>query len=203
MALTRITSGGIAEGVVIKFDQNNSPTTPAIGFEGAGNEGTGIYSPAVNELAIATSGQPRLTFKSDGKIVTGNGTILGGTNPDFLGAKNITLYVNQSDLNASDDEANDGGNLNRPFKTIERALLEAARKSYKPSEPDKFEAFTIMVMPGQYEIDNRPGYYIRTNPLTAGSTVTVDNGLFRFNPRNGGVMYLEVLQSSVTTLEKL
>ncbi len=188
MALTRITSGGIAEGVVIKFDQNNSPTTPAIGFEGAGNEGTGIYSPAVNELAIATSGQPRLTFKSDGKIVTGNGTILGGTNPDFLGAKNITLYVNQSDLNASDDEANDGGNLNRPFKTIERALLEAARKSYKPSEPDKFEAFTIMVMPGQYEIDNRPGYDIRTNPLTAGSTVTVDNGLFRFNPRNGGVI---------------
>ena len=188
MALTRISSGGIAEGVVIKFDQNNTPTAPAIGFEGVGNGGTGIYSPAVNELAIATSGQPRLTFKSDGKIVTGNGTILGGTNPDFLGAKNITLYVNQSDLNATDDEVNDGGNLNRPFKTIERALLEAARKSYKPSEPDKFEAFTIMVMPGQYEIDNRPGYDIRTNPLTAGTTVTVDNGLFRFNPRNGGVI---------------
>jgi len=188
MALTRITSGGIAEGITIKFDQNNSPTAPAIGFEGVGNAGTGIYSPAVNEVAIATSGQPRLTFKSDGKIVTGNGTILGGTNPDFLGAKNITLYVNQSDLNATDSEDNDGGNLNRPFKTIERALLEAARKSYKPSEPDKFEAFTIMVMPGQYEIDNRPGYDVRTNPLTAGTTVTVDNGLFRFNPRNGGVV---------------
>lgn len=37
MALTRITSGGIAEGVVIKFDSNNTPTAPAIGFEGAGN----------------------------------------------------------------------------------------------------------------------------------------------------------------------
>ena len=33
MALTRITSGGIAEGVVIKFDSNNTPATPAIGFD--------------------------------------------------------------------------------------------------------------------------------------------------------------------------
>ena len=131
MALTRITSGGIAEGVVIKFDQNNSPTAPAIGFEGAGNTGTGIYSPADNELAIATDGQARLTFKSDGKIIAGNGTILGGTNPDFVNAENITLYVNQSDKNATDLEENDGGNLNRPFKTIERALLEAAKRSYK------------------------------------------------------------------------
>jgi hypothetical protein len=241
MALTRITSGGIAEGVVIKFDQNNSPTAPAIGFEGVGNTGTGIYSPANNELAISTDGQTRLTFKPDGKIIAGNGTILGGTNPDFENAENITLYVNQSDKNATDLEDNDGGNLNRPFKTIERALLEAAKRSYKPNPTaisvstlevgkaytivnagntdfvsigassntagvsfiataqgngtgtvvlsnDKFEAFTIMVLPGQYEIDNRPGYDITTNPLSAGTAVAIDAEPFRFNPRNGGVI---------------
>jgi hypothetical protein len=241
MALTRITSGGIAEGVKIVFDSNNTPTAPAIRFKNPDDTGTGIYQPADNELAISTAGQPRLTFKADGTIITGNNTILGGTNPNFEGAENITLYVNQSDLNATDAEANDGGNLNRPFKTIERALLEAAKRSYKANPApisvtalevgkaytitsagntdfvsigassnsenvsfiataqgtgtgtvtlsnDKFEAFTIMVLPGQYEIDNRPGYDITTNPLVAGTATTIDAEPFRFNPRNGGVI---------------
>jgi hypothetical protein len=242
MALTRITSGGIAEGVKIVFDSNNTPAAPAIRFNNSDDTGTGIYQPADNELAISTAGQPRLTFKADGTIITGNNTVLGGTNPNFEGAENITLYVNQADLNATDAEANDGGNLNRPFKTIERALLEAAKRSYKANPApisvtalevgkaytitsvgnntnfvsigassntvgvsfianakgtgtgtvklsnDKFEAFTIMVLPGQYEIDNRPGYDITTNPLVAGTATTINAEPFRFNPRNGGVI---------------
>jgi hypothetical protein len=241
MALTRITSGGIAEGVRITFDKTGTPTAPAISFNNTSDTGTGIYQSGTNELAIATDGQPRLIFKSDGRIVTGSGTILGGTNPDFVNADNITLYVNQSDLNASDVEGNDGGNINRPFKTIERALLEAARKSYKvnpasipvnqieinksytitsigstdfvalgattntvgvtftanspgtgtgtvTANNDKFEAFTIMVMPGQYEIDNRPGHDVTTNPLTSGTAGSIEDNAFRFNPRNGGVI---------------
>ena len=241
MALTRITSGGIAEGVKIVFDSNNTPAAPAISFENSPQ--TGIYESGTNELSISTAGQPRLTFKADGTIITGNNTVLGGTNPNFEGAENITLYVNQADLNANDAETNDGGNLNRPFKTIERALIEAAKRSYKANPAvinastlevgkaytitsvgntdfvsigassntvgvsfistaqatagttgqvtlnnDKFEAFTIMVLPGQYEIDNRPGYDVTTNPLTVGTTATIDNESFRFNPRNGGVI---------------
>ena len=187
MALTRITSGGIAEGVVIKFDQNNSPTSPAVGFEGAGNGGTGIYSPNTNELAISTAGQPRLTFKADGTVTTGAGTILGGTNPDFENSRNIVLYVNQSDKNATDALSNNGGNINQPFKTIERALIEAAKKSYVAgAENDKFEAYTIMVLPGDYTIDNRPGYNVTTNP--AAGLTDIANEIYRFNPRNGGVI---------------
>ena len=253
MALTRVTSGGIAEGVQIKFDSANTPTTPAIAFENDPN--TGIYQNAADELSIATAGVRRVTFKADGSIETGNGTILGGTNPDFDNAQNITLYVNQSDKNASDATANDGGNLNKPFKTIERALLEAAKRSYKldPSATtagsfldgktytittvgntdftaigassntvgvsfiatgvgsgtgtatlnnDKFEAFTIMVLPGQYEIDNRPGLDVfDTNVLTTAAvedpsdgqgarTISdlEDGGTWRFNSRNGGVI---------------
>ena len=133
MALTRVTSGGIAPGIVIKFDSNNTPTNPAISFEG--DENTGIYQSGADEISIATAGVKRLTITADGKVKSfrdqsdTTGTILGGTNPDFDNARNIMLYVNQSDLNASDDILNDGGNVNRPFKTIERALLEAARRS--------------------------------------------------------------------------
>ena len=258
MALTRVTSGGIAEGVQIKFDSANTPTTPAIAFENDPN--TGIYQNAEDELSISTAGVRRVTFKADGSIETGNGTILGGTNPDFDNAANITLYVNQSDKNATDATSNDGGNLNKPFKTIERALLEAAKRSYKPDPTptaagsfidgktytvttlstgggaatdftaigassntvgvsfiatgvgagtgtatlnnDKFEAFTIMVLPGQYEVDNRPGLDLfNTNVLTTAAvedpddgqgarqiTDLADGGIWRFNSRNGGVI---------------
>ncbi len=201
MALTRVTSGGIAEGVVIRFSGNGTPeyrvpSSPAITFEG--DEDTGIYNPNPNEVAITTGGQTRLLFKSDGQIVTGNGTSLGGTNPDFVNATNIVLYVNQSDKNATDIESNDGGNINRPFKTIERALIEAARKSYVAQGQDRFEAYTIMVLPGDYTIDNRPGVDVTTNPLASsvsenpGSSATTGSlaggSAWRFNPRNGGVI---------------
>ena len=193
MALTRVTSGGIAPGIVIKFDSNNTPTNPAISFEG--DENTGIYQSGADEISIATAGVKRLTITADGKVKSfrdqsdTTGTILGGTNPDFDNARNIMLYVNQSDLNASDDILNDGGNVNRPFKTIERALLEAARRSYVADiggnvDNDKFEAYTIMVMPGDYEIDNRPGV-IGLNNLTFSNFETE---LYKFNPKNGGVI---------------
>ena len=40
------------------------------------------------------------------------------------------LYVSADDENASDLPTNDGSNINRPFKSIERALIEAAKRSY-------------------------------------------------------------------------
>jgi len=185
MALTRVTSGGIAPGIVIKFDSDNTPTNPAISFDNTNDTGTGIYQPADNEFAISTAGVERFRIKANGEVVTGNGTILGGTNPDFDNAVNIVLYVNQSDKNATDAESNDGGNLTRPFKTIERALLEAAKRSYVASANDRFEAFTIMVLPGDYEIDNRPGYDVTSNPIGGD---TFESNIYRFNPRNGGVI---------------
>jgi hypothetical protein len=184
MALTRVTSGGIAPGVKIIFDKNGTPAAPSISFE---DRAAGIYSPANSELAIATGGVERLRFKADGSVVTGNGTILGGTNPDFVNSRNVVLYVNQSDKNATDALDNNGGNINQPFKTIERALLEASRKSYVVGpDNDKFEAYTIMVLPGDYTIDNRPGHDIVGNPVTGLTDITGE--VYRFNPRNGGVI---------------
>ena len=40
------------------------------------------------------------------------------------------LYVNPNDLDSTDAIENQGNSLTQPFKTIQRALLEAARFSW-------------------------------------------------------------------------
>ena len=40
------------------------------------------------------------------------------------------LYVNPNDIDATDSIENQGNSLTRPFKTIQRALVEASRFSY-------------------------------------------------------------------------
>ena len=71
------------------------------------------------------------------------------------------LYVNPSDLDATDSVENQGNSLTRPFKTIQRALLEAARFSYNIGlNNDRFDKTTILVYPGVNFIDNRPGYVV-------------------------------------------
>ena len=68
------------------------------------------------------------------------------------------LYVNSDDFDASDAFDNRGNSPNRPFKSIQRALIEAARFSYKSGQfNDTFESFSIVLYPGDYFIDNRPG----------------------------------------------
>ena len=41
------------------------------------------------------------------------------------------LYVDPSSLDATDSIENQGNSLTRPFKTIQRALIESARFSYQ------------------------------------------------------------------------
>ena len=40
------------------------------------------------------------------------------------------LYVSPSDLDSTDSISNQGNSLARPFKTLQRALIESARFSY-------------------------------------------------------------------------
>ena len=68
------------------------------------------------------------------------------------------LYVSPDDFNATDELNNRGNSPIRPFKSIQRAFLEIARYSYLPGpDNDRFDQFTIMLMPGNHYIDNRPG----------------------------------------------
>lgn len=74
------------------------------------------------------------------------------------------IFVNPSDVNATDSITNDGTSLISPFKSIQRSLLESARFSYqKGDNNDLVEKTTILLFPGEHVIDNRPGFAIYNN----------------------------------------
>ena len=79
-------------------------------------------------------------------------------------AEGNILYVNPSDFDATDSIENRGNSQTRPFKTIQRALIEAARFSYQTGKNnDKIDRTTILVFPGLHYIDNRPGYTVTSS----------------------------------------
>lgn len=76
------------------------------------------------------------------------------------------LYVSPDDFNATDELDNRGNSPLRPFKNIQRAFIEVARYSYLPGKGnDRFDQFSIMLMPGNHYIDNRPGSVNIENPI--------------------------------------
>ena len=89
-------------------------------------------------------------------------------------SKGDILYVDPSSIDSTDSIENQGNSLVRPFKTIQRALLEAARFSYqKGLDNDRFSRTTIIVYPGEHVIDNRPGWIpVHDNPLTGNNWLT-------------------------------
>ena len=69
------------------------------------------------------------------------------------------LYVDPNSLDATDSIENQGNSLTRPFKTIQRALIESARFSYQRGlNNDRFGNTTILLYPGDHVVDNRPGF---------------------------------------------
>ena len=116
------------------------------------------------------------------------------------------IYVNPEELDATDDISNTGNSRTRPFKTIQRALIESARFSYQlGKDNDKFDKTTIIVSPGVHYIDNRPGFQIdndgnitdvngTTQSITEFGIGTnfdvqnVDNVLYHYNSIHGGVI---------------
>jgi len=123
------------------------------------------------------------------------------------------LYVSPSDLDSTDSITNQGNSLARPFKTLQRALIESARFSYiKGRSNDIVEKTTILLMPGEHYVDNRPGYRIYADGINAlvqpggGGTETnatstlnldlntnfdltqEDNILYKFNSVHGGTI---------------
>jgi len=87
------------------------------------------------------------------------------------------LYVNPNDLDATDSIENQGNSLTRPFKTIQRALVEASRFSYqKGLDNDRFGKTTVLLYPGEHVLDNRPGWIPDgTNNFRLRNGTTSDN----------------------------
>jgi hypothetical protein len=117
------------------------------------------------------------------------------------------LYVDPSSLDATDSVENTGNSLTRPFKTIQRALIESARFSYQRGlDNDRFGKTTILLYPGEHIVDNRPGlvpfdtdsYYFRNGgttsdlpPFDINSNFDLDspdNELYKLNSIHGGVI---------------
>ena len=118
------------------------------------------------------------------------------------------LYVDGSSLDSTDSVENSGNSLTRPFKTIQRALIEAARFSYQRGlNNDRFNKTTIVLYPGDHLVDNRPGYIptgsgtfsersgitgltnlTQWNLDTIFDLSTPDNILYKLNSVHGGVI---------------
>lgn len=104
------------------------------------------------------------------------------------------LYVNPDDFNATDAISNNGNSPTRPFKTIQRALLEVARFSYVTGQNnDKYDQFTINLSPGDYIIDNRPGKATSAEVPELSDQSNFDildpnNDLVKFNSISGGLV---------------
>jgi len=113
------------------------------------------------------------------------------------------LYVSPDDFNATDALSNRGNSPVTPFKSIQRAFLEIARYSYLPGfGNDRFDQFSIMLMPGIHYIDNRPGLVGTTdidvfdfdqsnNEWTDDSILDIsnpDNILYKYNNTEGGAI---------------
>lgn len=130
-----------------------------------------------------------------------------------------TIYVDPNELDSTDSIENRGNSRTRPFKTIQRALIEAARFSYIPgSNNDTFDQTTILISPGTHYIDNRPGLYYNGSVLKDANNVTksivqfsvntdfnidnTDNVLYLYNSVDGGVIVPRGVSLVATDLRK-
>lgn len=92
---------------------------------------------------IPVNNAPRCMKPSDGA------TVIGAT------VKNI-IYVDPA--NGDDSLLNNGFDSNNPFRTIERALIEAVRESRRAGQyNDRYDRVMIELAPGDYYVDNSPG----------------------------------------------
>ena len=122
-------------------------------------------------------------------------------------ARGNILYVSPNDLDSTDSIENTGNSLTRPFKTIQRALIEASRFSYQRGlNNDRFSQTTILLYPGDHIVDNRPGWIpdgignfrlrdgTTSNDFQAWDLTTVydltnaNNALYKLNSVHGGVI---------------
>jgi hypothetical protein len=102
-------------------------------------------------------------------------------------ARGTILYVDPSSLDSTDSIENSGNSLTRPFKTIQRALIEAARFSYQRGlNNDRFNKTTILLYPGDHIVDNRPGY--------------IPTGTGIYSSRGGQTNLVDITQWSLETI---
>jgi hypothetical protein len=111
--------------------------------------------------------------------------------PTFSGSEKL-IFVGTNFPEATDDLSNDGGA--RPFATLNRAVIEVARRSILQSRSDDVynDKFVIMLLPGDNTVLNDPGVSTQTfiadvNPFQADQALPLST-LRLFNPEEGGLL---------------
>jgi hypothetical protein len=123
------------------------------------------------------------------------------------------LYVDPNNFEATDSFQNRGDSATTPFKTIQRALIESARFSFRLGRNnDRNDRTTVLVSSGVHYIDNRPGFSLNLingtgefKRITAPNTWSIselrqfdensnfnifdeNNDLYKYNSVEGGVI---------------
>ncbi len=90
-------------------------------------------------------------------------------NDSFTALSRNTIYIDQAIGEDSID--NRGFDRDRPFRTIERALIEGVRESRRSGQNnDRYDKIMLEIAPGDYYVDNSPG-------VLSGLSVTAETGL--------------------------
>lgn len=102
--------------------------------------------------------------------------------------KNI-IYVDPA--SGDDSIENNGFALTRPFRSIERALIEAVRESRRSGQyNDRYDRVVIELSPGDYYVDNSPG----TGSIPG---LTANTGLIQRAPSGFKILTREDLDRAV------
>lgn len=103
--------------------------------------------------------------------------------------KNI-LYVDPA--TGDDSLDNSGFTLAKPFRSIERALVEAVRESRRSGQyNDRYDRVVIELSPGDYYVDNSPG----TGSIPG---LTANTGLIQRSPTGFTVLTRDELDRAIT-----
>ena len=122
--------------------------------------------------------------------------------------KGNILYVDPNSIDSTDSIENQGNSPTRPFKTLQRALAEAARFSYQVgNNNDRFNKTTIILEPGDHIVDNRPGLiidddgnylfrsgqigdpeFVEWSAVTNFNIFSLTNALYKLNSIHGGII---------------
>lgn len=132
------------------------------------------------------------------------------------------IYVDVNSLDATDSIENQGNSPLRPMRSLQRAICEAVRFSYqKGPNNDRFGKTTIIINPGEYFVDNRPGHIVTgtgTYATRSGQTGLIDltqwdldtnfdltnpnNALYKLNSVFGGIIIPRGISLVATDLRK-
>ena len=151
------------------YDFEPSPSDPALGK---------CYRAYNNLVALFANGTGGLISVSNAPRCDRTGA------SNFVSATRNTIYIDPSI--GDDSIGNPGTDRDRPFRTPERAIIEAVRESRRAGlSNDRYDRVMLELAPGDYYLDNSPG-------SLATLSITEDTGLIQRTDTGYSIASLQV-----------